>query len=154
MATFGYDNLFAYRRVIVFSLPQFFTLCAGRQLRSYKDQYEQLRAHGIDDVCAIDSTNWLIGPHIDKRSDTIKGLPDRGMKFIEALAAHYNYQKPVTELARLWQYVVLINNGEPEKIWSNPFKENIPLSVLKDPQYRFRKLSADIILKYLIDNPQ
>ena len=150
--TFGYDDLFADRRVIVFSLTQIRTTCSMNQLKSYIDNHDKLINHDIDSVYAIDSTDWLIGPQIDKRTDKIKGLPDRDMKFVEALARHYDYQKSTTDLARFWQYVVILNNGEPEKLWHNPFKENASLVVLKDQKYRYRKLSPDAVVEYLVDN--
>ncbi len=150
--TFGYDNLFSNRRVLIFSLTNIRTICSGKQLKSYMNNYEKFKELGIDEICVIDSTDWLIGPYIDKRSTEIKGLPDRDMTFVRALADHYNYQKDTVDLARFWQYVVIINNGEPENFWHNPFKSNAPLTILKDQAYRYRKLSADTVLKYLVDN--
>ncbi len=150
--TFDYDDLFANQRVIVFSLTQRGTTCSIEQLKSYINTHDKLIEHNINNIYAIDSTDWLIGPQIDKRTDKIKGLPDRDMKFVESLAQHYDYQKSITDLARFWQYVVILNNGEPEKLWHNPFKENAPLAILKDRAYRYRKLSAEGVLKYLVDN--
>ena len=154
MATFGYDNLFADRRVLIFSITQFRTVSSQEQIESYMDHYASIISHGVDDVCAIDSYDGLIGPMMDRKSQFIKGLPDQTMTFVEALAKHYDYRKSVKDLARLWQYVVIVDCGEPEKIWHNPFKEDAPLKVLKDQQYRYRKLSADNILKYLVDSKQ
>ena len=152
MATFGYDDLFANRRVIVFSMPQFFTKCAGLHLGTFRDCYTDLVNNGVDDICAVDSTNWLIGPYIDnKKHLKMKGLPDRDMKFVQLLAEAGDYQKPVKELARLWQYTALINNGELEQLWHNPFESDDPLTLLKDPSYRFQNLSADVVVKYLVD---
>ena len=151
MTTFDYDNLFADRRVLIFSITQFRTVSSQEQVESYMDHYTSIISHGVDDVCAIDSYDGLIGPMMDKKSQVIKGLPDQNTVFVEALAKHYNYEKSVTDLARFWQYVVIVNNGEPEKIWHNPFKEDAPLIILKDQKYRYRKLSADNILKYLVD---
>jgi len=152
MATFGYDDLFANRRTIVFSLTNFRTICSGTQLRGFIDNYNQFCKLGINKICVVDSTDWLIGPTMDKRETEIIGLPDRDMLFVQAVADHYEYPKEKIELARFWQYVVIINNGEPEKLWHNPFKADAPLTILKDPVYRYRKLSADVVLKYLVDN--
>lgn len=151
MATFGYDDLFADQRVIVFSITNPYTLCSGKQLTDYMKNYTEFKEVGIDNVYVVDSTNWMIGPYVDKRSQELKGLPDRDMEFVSALARHYDYQKKIFDLARFWQYVVIINNGLPEKLWHNPFKENAPMTILKDRQYRYRKLSPDVIFKYLVD---
>lgn len=152
LATFGYDDLFADRRVVVFSLTQFRTVSSGYQTQNYIDNYKFFLQHGVDGVYAIDSFDRLICPYIDKKSTDLKGLYDSDTKFVSALAEHYDYQKPNNELSRFWQYVTIINNGEPEKLWHNPFKSDTQLMVLKDNNYRYRKLSADIVLQYLVDN--
>lgn len=152
MATFGYDDLFANQRVVVFSLTNFRTVSSGNQLHSYIDKYSQFKELGIDDIYVIDSTDWLIGPYLDKKTKELKALPDRDMLFVQALADHVNYQKETFDLARYWQYVVVINQGEVEKLWHNPFTANAPLSILKDPAFRYRKLSSSVVLEYLVDN--
>ena len=151
MATFGYDDLFADQRVIVFSITNVRTVCSGKQLHGFIENYKQFKQIGIDDVYAVDSTDWMIGPAMNTRSQELKGLPDRDMEFVRALAEHYEYSKQTIDLARYWQYVVVIDNGEPERLWHNPFKEDAPLQILKDPVYRYRKLSPDIILEQLVD---
>jgi peroxiredoxin len=152
MAIFGYDDLFADQRVIVFSLTNFRTICSGQQLRSFLSNYDQFKEMGIDNIYIVDSTDWLIGPMIDKRAPELIGLPDRDMEFVRSLAEHYDYPKETFDLARYWQYVVIINDGEPERLWHNPFKENASLTILKDQSYRYRKISGDVVLKYLVDN--
>jgi peroxiredoxin len=152
IATFDYDDLFTNRRVIVFSLTQWRTTCSWDQTQGYIDNYDTFIKNNIDDVYAVDSTDPLMTAWLDKKTKKIKGLPDRDMKFVKALADHYNYQKETFDLARYWQYVVILNNGEPERIWHNPFKEDAPLYILKNQQHRYRKLSADVVLKYVIDN--
>jgi len=154
METFGYDDLFANRRVVVFSLTNFRTVCSGTHLRGFVDSYTQFKELGINDIYVVDSTDWLIGPYIDKRAPDLKGLPDRDMAFVRAVADYYNYQKETFDLARYWQYIVIINNGEPEKLWHNPFKEGAQLQALKDKAYRYRKMSAESVLNYLVDNQQ
>lgn len=154
MATFGYDDLFANQRTIVFSITNLRTACSVKQIRGFMDNYNKFKELGISKICVIDSTDWLIGPYTDKRSQDLIGLPDRDMLFVKSLAEHCLYQKETFDLARFWQYVTIINNGNLEKIWHNPFKEDAQLLILKDKNYRYRKISADVALKYLVDNPQ
>lgn len=150
--TFGYDDLFANRRAIVFSLTNFRTTCSTEHLCGYADKFAQFKELGIDEMYVVDSTDWLIGPYIDRRYSDLKGLPDRDMEFVQALAKHYEYQKNTFDLARYWQYVVIINDGEPEKLWHNPFKSDTLLTTLKSRDYRYRKMSSNLVLKYLVDN--
>jgi peroxiredoxin len=152
IATFDYDDLFADRRVIVFSLTQWRTTCSWNQTQSYIDNYDTFIKNNINDIYAVDSTDPLMSPWLDKKTNKIKGLPDCDMKFVEMLADHYDYKKSVTDLARHWQYVALIDNGELERIWHNPFKEDAPLHILKNQQHRYRKLSANVVLTNLVDN--
>lgn len=152
MATFDYDDLFADRRVIIFSLTNFRTVSSSKQMQGFIDNYDKFIELGINKICVIDSSDWLVGPWVDKRSQDMIGLPDRDMSFVRAVADHCEYQKDTVDLARYWQYVVIINNGELEKIWHNPFKENTKLVILKSNEYRYRKISPDVVLKYLVDN--
>ena len=151
MATFGYDDLFADRRVVVFSLTNFRTICSGLHFRSFLDNYSRFKELGIDNIYVVDSTDWLIGPYIDKRSQDLIGLPDRDMSFVRAVADHYEYPRDTFDLARYWQYIVIIKNGEPEKLWHNSFKADAQLRVLKDRVYRYRKISGETVLEYLVD---
>lgn len=166
MATFDYENLFSNRRVLIFSLTNIRVPCSVEHFHNFEKMYLTFLENGIDDVCVVDSFDLMIGPWTASMADRwmqrtgkpdtlgIKGLPDRDQRFVKLLAEHYEYNKPVKDLARFWQYVTIINDGEPEKIWSNPFNAEAPLRVLKHPDYRYRKLSADTVLKYLLDNKQ
>lgn len=163
MTTFDYDSLFANRRVIVFSITNIRTVCSVAQFKKYEIVFNNtLKNLGIDDVCAVDSTDWMIGPWVDCMGDVtarenpdwtrLKGLPDRDHSFVKLISEHYQYQKDLKDLARLWQYVIIINNGEPEKFWHNPFKADAPLKVLKNQEYRYRKLAPRVVRSYLVDN--
>ena len=48
------DDLFANKRVVVFSLPGAFTpTCSTYQLPGFEEQYEDFRAQGIDDIYCV-----------------------------------------------------------------------------------------------------
>lgn len=152
MATFDYDDLFAGQRVVVFSLPNIQTACSQAHFLNFSENYNQFLTNGIDNMYVVNSTDWLIGPYVDKRSSDLKGLPDRNMEFVNAVANHVNNKNDVNDLARFWQYLIIINDGEPEKFWSAPFKKETSLSILKSRKIRYHGLSTDNVLKYLIDN--
>lgn len=154
MATFGYDDLFAGRRVIVFSINNSFATNSGEQLEQFEIAYSNLKSLGVDDIYAVDSDDWLIGPMVDKRRTDIRGLPDRNMDFVKLVSEYYNINKDVSILAKKWQYMVIITDGRPEKLWHTPFKEGTALSIMKDATVRYRGLTIDKIEKYLVDNPR
>jgi peroxiredoxin len=152
LATFDYDDLFSNRRVLIFSITNAYTRCSGLHIKSFELAYQKLLDLGLDNVYAIDSTDWLVGPMMDKKSADIIGLPDRDLKFVESVAELANNKNDIIDLARFWQYVILINNGEPEKLWRSPFKKQTSLSILKNPDVRYRGIGVNTIEKYLVDN--
>lgn len=152
--TFDYDNLFADRRVLVFSITNSYTRCSGVHIKSFESNYQRLLELGLDDVYAVDSVDWLIGPMMDKKKTEIRGLPDRDMSFIKSVAEYAGRTENINELCNWWRYVIIINNGEPEKIWFSPFKSNSSLVIRKNFDLRYRGLEVDKIEKYLIDSPK
>lgn len=152
LATFDYDDLFADRRVLIFSITNSYTRCSGMHIKSFESNYQRLLELGLDDVYVVDSVDWLIGPMMDKKKTEIRGLPDRDMSFIKLMAEYVGRTENINELCNWWQYVIIINNGEPEKIWVSPFKSNTSLAIRKNVDLRYRSLSVDKVEKYLVDN--
>jgi peroxiredoxin len=154
MATFDYDNLFANRRVLVFSITNSYTRCTGVQIKNFELNYQHLLNLGLDDIYVVDSVDWLVGPMMDKKKTDIKGLPDRDQSFIGAVSEYAGRTEDLKELSPWWQYMIIINNGEPEKLWSSPFKKNTSLYVRKNFDLRYRGLTVEQVEKYLLDNKQ
>jgi peroxiredoxin len=150
IATFNYGDLFSARRVIVLSITNQRTTDSEAYVDSFVQAYSTLLKNGIDNMYVVDSYDMLVGPWADKRN--LIGLPDRDMQFAKILAEECSYHKKLFDLARYWQYITIINNGELEKLWCNNFKSDTMLHVLKSQSFRYKKLSADVVLKYLIDN--
>jgi peroxiredoxin len=150
--TFGFDDLFSNRRVIVFSVTQIYTRTTLHQVESFNLRVDSFKQQGIDNVYMIDSSDRTIGPWANIHAKSIIGLPDCDMKFVEYVAEYANVNKPLIDLARLWQYTIIINNGVPEKLWNNPFKIDMPLTFFKNSNYRYRGVGADKVEKYLLDN--
>jgi len=151
LVTLDYDDLFSNRRVLIFSITNAYTRCSGLHIKSFELAYQKLLDLGLDNIYAIDSTDWLVGPMMDKKPVDIIGLPDRDLKFVEAVAKLTNNTTDIKDLAQLWQYVIIINNGELEKLWSSPFKKQTSLAILKNPNLRYRGIGVDTIETYLID---
>ena len=152
LETFGYDDLFLNQRVILFSITNQRATDSERYVSEFIKMYPEFLKNKINNMYIIDSTDMLVGPWADKKN--LLGLPDRDMQFVDALAQECDYQKELLDLATYWQYITIINNGVLEKIWHNPFKVDTPLYILKNYNFRYKKLSADIVLKYLVDKNQ
>jgi peroxiredoxin len=146
---FGYEDLFLNRRVLVFSITRMYFWQSAEHLRQFDQAYEKLLSLGLDDVYAVNSAELMFGPWCDKQSKKIKGLSNINGGFVSALAAYYSNTKPIKDLSTVWQYITIIDNGVPEYLWENPFKVNMPVHIIKDPGYLYRKLSSDLVINYL-----
>lgn len=147
--TLGYDDLFANRRVVIFSITNIYTSSSSDHIKKFNAAYDDFILAGIDNVYAINFTEGVFAPWVAQRTSNIKGLTDTDMLFVDQLRQYYGSKKTTLNLAMLWQFILIINNGVLEIIWHNPFKENTPLEILKNVTYRYRKLTVDVVLDYL-----
>lgn len=133
LTTVDYDRLFADQRVIVLSIPVLYFFESHTQMSQYKEEYENFTSNKIDAIYAISSFNPMIAAWADSNyKSSIIGLPDKDQAFVTALAAEVQSTKSIDFLAKRWEYVSIINNGNLEKLWQNPFPEHQTLR-----QYRY-----------------
>jgi len=147
LTTLDFDDLFANRRVIVFSTTRMSR--SGIHIKSFDDAHPKWSACGIDAVYAINSRQWLIGPWIDKHYHSLIGLPDRDLAFVEAMATHCGLNKTIEDAATHWEYIAIIKNGDVEKVWKNLFATNMPVTVTIQKGFMYHNLSVDQVIKYL-----
>jgi peroxiredoxin len=145
----GYDDIFAGRRVIVFSTPS--PLPSIHQLLDFDNNYKVLNELGIDQSYCISSDTFLVCPWAESLVKHVFGLGDIEQGFVRLVAEHYAINKPISDLSRLWQYAIIINNGEPEQLWHNPIKSNISWKIVKNPNFKFHGVKFESIKKYLLD---
>ena len=144
-----YESLFFNRRVIVFSVPNVITSQTFQHFKSIDNDYNHLILAGVDNVYAVNSTELMVGPWADKHSNKIKGLADVNGKFVQALAEHYQITQSIRDLLTNWQFIVILNNGVPEKLWYVPFKSNMRWVAVKSDMWRYRNLKITQVLEYL-----
>jgi len=152
VATLGFADLFENKRVIVFSATHVQTFSTWDHFKEYDAEYGNLQALGIDAIYAINSDDPMIGPSANRFSKQIIGLPDRQHQFVEAVATFYNIDRDLLDLARRWQYAVIINNGVPEKLFQTPLKKDMKWGIYKKLDYRYYGSKVNIVKKYLVDN--
>ena len=139
---FGYDNLFLNQRVVVFSMPTMFGHMSKVFLKSFDTPLPN-----IDNTYCISSYSPLVGPWADKHS-SIMGLYEPG-EFSCNIAKQYGIDKPVRDITMFWQYIIILNNGVPEKFWHNPVKADMSFALFKNPKYAFHGLSVEKVKEYL-----
>jgi hypothetical protein len=76
-------------------------------------------------------------------------LADTDRKFVSILAEYCGTEKPVEHLARFWQYIALINNGIPEKLWQKPVPVDTAWKIIKHPKFRYHGLGPLKVMEYL-----
>ena len=140
-----YLTLFYNRRVVVFSLPVPLNFYSVRHLTDFASNYSAIKNLKVDEIYAVSSNPMLI-PFVNKHAPGITALLDTNKEFVKLLNPESTH---LDELAKLWQYVVIVNNGTIEKLFSNPLKTNMPMWVYYKEIYQYRSLGASKIIDYL-----
>lgn len=116
------EELFAGRRVVVFSLPGAFTpVCSNEQCSDYERHYDEIRALGIDEVCCIAVNDAFVmyqwGRQLDIRK--VKLIPDGSGRFTRRIGMlidkdHLGFGY------RSWRYSMVVRDGVVEKWFEEP----------------------------------
>ena len=117
-------DLFAGKRVVVFSLPGAFTpTCSTYQLPGYDEKYEEFKALGIDEVYCISVNDSFVMNAWFKQQGVknVKPIPDGSGDFTFAMGMSvakmnlgFGY--------RSWRYAMIVNDGEIEMLFEEPGK--------------------------------
>jgi peroxiredoxin len=146
-----YAELFADRRTVVFSLPRPANVNSWDQLKRFNDAYTELHSVGIDQICTVSNTPFII-PYVEIHGPKIIPIVDVDSQFTELVKYYAGSSRDLKELATLWQYVIVLNNGVPEKLFNNPLVDNMSLKMYCNPKYQYFRLGPDRVIKYLLDN--
>jgi peroxiredoxin len=139
------EELFAGKRVVVFSLPGAFTpTCSTSHLPRYEELYAQFKALGIDAVVCISVNDAFVMYQWGKQqgAENVFLLPDGNGEFTRKMGMLVDKSNLGFGM-RSWRYSMVVNNCKIEKIFTEPgFDDNCPT----DP---FEVSDADTMLKYL-----
>lgn len=135
-------DLFANKRVVLFSLPGAFTpTCSTMQLPGFEDNFAEFKALGIKDIYCVSVNDsfvmnaWAKAQKIRK----VKMIPDGSGKFTRKMGM--TVQKDNLGFGeRSWRYACVVNNGKIEKWFiepnpqddapDDPYGETSPLNIL------------------------
>ncbi len=138
------DELFANKRVAVFSLPGAFTpTCSSSHLPRYDQLAPALKANGIDEIYCVSVNDtfvmnaWADDLHVKN----VKMLPDGTGEFTEGMGMLVD-KSEIGFGKRSWRYSMIVNNGIIEKMFIEEEKPGDPFGVS----------DADTMLKHL--NPE
>jgi len=139
------QQLFAGKRVVVFSLPGAFTpTCSTSHLPRYEELYDEFKSLGVDEVICVSVNDAFVMYQWGKqqRAQKVFLLPDGNGEFTRKMGMLVDKSNLGFGM-RSWRYSMVVNNCQIEKIFVEPgYEDNCPT----DP---FEVSDADTMLKYL-----
>ncbi|HSO36477.1 MAG TPA: glutathione peroxidase [Labilithrix sp.] len=135
------SDVFAGKKVVVFSLPGAFTpTCSSAHVPRYNELLPELKARGVDSVVCISvndafvMTEWAK----DQHAENITFLPDGNGEFSDKMGMLVD-KSAIGFGKRSWRYSMLVEDGIVKKMFIEPEKDGDPFEVS----------DADTMLKYL-----
>jgi peroxiredoxin len=141
-------DLFAGKRVVLFSLPGAFTpTCSTYQLPGFEEKFAEFKALGIKDIYCVSVNDafvmnaWAKTQKVKK----VKVIPDGSGMFTRKMGMLV-HKDNLGFGERSWRYACVVNNGKIEKWFVEPGAEdNCPV----DP---YGETSPENILNWLKEN--
>ena len=119
-------DLFAGKRVVIFSLPGAFTpTCSTFQLPNFEKLYDEFKQQGIDEVYCISVNDAFVMNAWAKQQNiqNVKVIPDGSGDFTSVMQMSV-YKGNVGFGVRSWRYAVVANNGKIEQWFVEPGMED------------------------------
>jgi peroxiredoxin/glutaredoxin len=134
-------DLFAGKKVVVFSLPGAFTpTCSSTHLPRYNDLAATFKENGVDDIVCLSVNDGFVMEAwgVDQEAENIRLIPDGNGEFSEGMGMLVD-KSDIGFGKRSWRYSMLVNDGVIEKMFIEPDKPGDPFEVS----------DADTMLNYL-----
>ena len=142
------DELFANKKVVVFSLPGAFTpTCSTSHLPRYEELYNEFKALGVDEVVCVSVNDAFVMYQwgLKQGRENVFLLPDGNGEFTRKMGMLVDKSNLGFGM-RSWRYSMYVENKEIKKVFMEPgFDDNCPT----DP---FEVSDADTMLEYLKSN--
>jgi peroxiredoxin len=138
-------DIFAGKKVVVFSLPGAFTpTCSSNHLPRYDELYDEFKAQGVDEIICVSVNDAFVtfkwGKELGNRNIFL--LPDGNGEFTRKMGMLVDKSNLGFGM-RSWRYSMLVNDCEIEKIYvEDGYSDNCE----SDP---FEVSDADTMLAYL-----
>ncbi len=139
------DDLFANKKVVVFSLPGAFTpTCSTSHLPRYEELYEEFKNLGVDAIICVSVNDAFVMYQwgLKQGANNVFLLPDGNADFTRKMGMLVDKSNLGFGM-RSWRYSMLVDNKKIVKAFIEPdFGDNCPT----DP---FEVSDADTMLSYL-----
>ena len=142
----SYDDVFAGKRVAIFSLPGAFTpTCSSSHLPRYEELYGKLQENGVDEVYCLSVNDGFVMEAWgkDQEIQNVKLLADGNGEFTEGMGMLVD-KEDLGFGKRSWRYSMVVNDGVVEKMFIEPDKPGDPFEVS----------DADTMLNYIAPNAE
>ena len=139
------DDLFAAKRVVVFSLPGAFTpTCSAYQLPGFEERYEEFNALGIDAIYCISVNDGFVmnAWAKDQGIEKVQLIPDGNAYFTRSMG-QLVMKSNLGFGERSWRYAAVVDNGMIEKLFEEPGKGD---NAINDP---YGETSPEKVLEYV-----
>jgi peroxiredoxin len=145
----NYADFFCDRRLLIFSSPAPVSVFSWYCINQYTAHYTELTNLSIDAIYCTSCDPFVV-PFVPAHSKLIQPLLDKDKIFTNYLRDYSDLSVDLIELSKFWQYVVIVNNGQVEKLFSNDIHTNMSLKEFTNSEYQYKNLEVDIIKKYLL----
>lgn len=139
------EELFAGKKVVVFSLPGAFTpTCSTSHLPRYEELYNEFKAQGVDSIVCVSVNDAFVMYQwgLKQGAENVFLLPDGNGEFSRKMGMLVDKSNLGFGM-RSWRYSMLVDDKNIEKVFVEPdFGDNCPT----DP---FEVSDADTMLSYL-----
>lgn len=116
------QDIFANKRVIIFSLPGAFTpTCTSKQLPGFEDNYAEFKDAGIDDIyCVSVNDSFVMNAWADILGiNNVKVIPDGTGEFTRQMGMLID-KRNIGFGLRSWRYAAIVDNGVVEAWFEEP----------------------------------
>ncbi len=140
------QDLFANKRVVLFSLPGAFTpTCSSAHVPRFNELAPEFKRHGVDDILCVSVNDAFVMEawQQDQSADQITFVPDGNGEFTQGMGLLVD-KRELGFGPRSWRYAMVVNNGVIEKLFVEPEKPGDPYEVS----------DADTVLRYVAPNAQ
>ncbi|MBT3980198.1 MAG: glutathione peroxidase [Bacteriovoracaceae bacterium] len=124
-------DIFAGKKVVVFSLPGAFTpTCSSTHLPRYNDLAPIFKENGIDEIVCLSVNDGFVMEAwgVDQEAENINLIPDGNGEFSQGMGMLVD-KAAIGFGKRSWRYSMLVNDGVIEKMFIEPDKPGDPFEV-------------------------